>query len=172
MGAGEDHASASAGRADFGLEGDRRVPLTPKDDVTFIGFFVPNHQMAIEMADHVIAHGSDPRVKAMATTMKETQGGEIELILRKREEFAGSAEPEPMPTDPHAMEEMEEMMQLESTELDKMFLREMIVHHSTALPTSHRAKPHVRDAELRELADAMFDDQAREVGEMQEMLER
>jgi hypothetical protein len=27
------------------------------------------------------------------------------------------------------------------------------------------------DAELRELADAMFDDQAREVGEMQEMLE-
>jgi uncharacterized protein (DUF305 family) len=51
-----------------------------------------------------------------------------------------------------------------------MFLQEMIVHHSTALPTSHRAKPHVMDPELRELADAMFDDQAREVGEMQEML--
>jgi uncharacterized protein (DUF305 family) len=171
MGAGEDHAPASAGRPDFGLEGDRRVPLTPEDDVTFIDFFVPHHQMAIEMADHVIAHGSDPTVKAMATTMKETQTREVELMLDKREELAGSAEPEPMPADPHATQEMQEMMQLEGAELDEMFLREMIVHHSTALPTSHRAKPHVMDAELRELADAMFDDQAREVGEMQEMLE-
>jgi uncharacterized protein (DUF305 family) len=171
MGAGEDHAPASAGRADFGLEGDRRIPLTPEDDVTFIDFFVPHHQMAIEMADHVIAHGTDPAVKAMATTMKETQTSEVELMLGKREELAGSAEPEPMPADPHAMEEMAEMMQLEGAELDEMFLREMIIHHSTALPTSHRAKPHVMDAELRELADAMFDDQAREVGEMQEMLE-
>jgi uncharacterized protein (DUF305 family) len=171
MGAGEDHASASAGRADFGLEGDRRVPLTPEDDVTFIDFFVPHHQMAIEMADHVIAHGSDPAVKDMATAMKETQASEIELMLQKREELTGSAEPEPMPADPHAMDEMEEMTQLEGAELDEMFLREMIVHHSTALPTSHRTKPHVMDAELRELADTMFDDQAREVGEMQEMLD-
>jgi uncharacterized protein (DUF305 family) len=171
MGAGEDQAPATAGRPDFGLEGDRRVPLTPEDDVTFIDFFVPHHQMAIEMADHVIAHGSDATVKAMATTMKETQTSEVELMLGKREEIAGSAEPEPMPADPHAMAEMAEMMQLEGAELDEMFLQEMIVHHSTALPTSHRAKPHVMDAELRELADAMFDDQAREVGEMQEMLE-
>jgi uncharacterized protein (DUF305 family) len=171
MGAGEDHAPVSAGRPDFGLEGDRRVPLTPEDDVTFIDFFVPHHQMAIEMADHVIAHGSDPAVKAMATTMKETQTSEVELMLAKREELAGSAEPEPMPADPHAVVEMEAMMQLEGAELDEVFLREMIIHHSTALPTSHRAKPHVMDAELRELADAMFDDQAREVGEMQEMLE-
>lgn len=171
VGAGEDHAPASPGRPDFGLEGDRRVPLTPEDDVTFIDFFVPHHQMAIEMADHVMTHGSDPTVKAMATTMKETQTGEVELMLGKRAELAGSAEPEPMPADPHAMEEMAEMMQLEGAALDEMFLQEMIVHHSTALPTSHRAKPHVIDAELRELAAAMFDDQAREVGEMQEMLE-
>jgi uncharacterized protein (DUF305 family) len=171
MGGGEDHAPGTAGRADFGLEGDRRIPLTPEDDVTFVDFFVPHHQMAIEMADHVIAHGSDARVKAMATTMKQTQSGEVELMLQKREELTGSAEPEPMPADPHAMQEMEQMMQLEGTELDEMFLREMILHHSTALPTSHRAKPHVLDAELRDLADAMFDDQAREVGEMQEMLE-
>lgn len=171
MGAGQDQAPAGAGRPDFGLEGDRRVPLTPEDDVAFIDFFVPHHEMAIEMASHIIAHGSDPTVKAMATTMKETQGTEVELMLRKRQEIAGSSEPEPMPTDPHAVEEMAKMMQLEGTELDEMFLREMIVHHSTVLPTTHRAKPHVTDAELRELADAMFDDQAREVGEMQEMLE-
>ncbi|MDF3068022.1 MAG: hypothetical protein K0R38_3623 [Polyangiaceae bacterium] len=69
------------------------------------------------------------------------------------------------------MAEMAEMMQLEGAELDEMFLREMIVQHATALPTSHRAKPHVMDAELRDLADAMFDDQAREVGGMQAMLE-
>jgi len=47
----------------------------------------------------------------------------------------------------------------------------MIVHHASALPTSHRAKPHVEDTDLQQLADAMFEAQAEEIGEMQKMLE-
>ena len=148
-GSGEDHAPASAGRADFGLEGDRRISLTPEDDVTFIDFFVPHHQMAIEMADHVIAHGSDPAVKAMATMMKEAQTSEVELMLSKREELAASAEPEPMPADPHAMAEMGAMMQLEGAELDEMFLLEMIPHHASGLGPAHRALSYLENPTLR-----------------------
>ncbi len=63
------------------------------------------------------------------------------------------------------------MMSMSGAELDRMFQQEMIVHHSSALPTSHRAKPHVTDAELRALTDTMFDAQAIEIGEMQLMLD-
>lgn len=169
-GAGMDAESDGAPRADFGLLGDRRVPLTPADDVEFIDFFVPHHAMAVEMADHEIAHGADPEVIAVARMMRDAQSAEIELMTAKRVDLAGSAEPAPMPADPHAMEEMAEMTSMSGAELDVMFLTEMIVHHASALPTSHRARPHVKDGELADLADAMFEAQAKEIGELRMML--
>ncbi len=171
MGAGEDMGASDPARPDFGLVGDRRLPLTPENDVEFIDFFVPHHEMAVEMAEHVVAHGQSPDVKAMATMMADAQSAEITLMREKRAELAGSANSPAMPDDPHAMREMEAMSTMSGAELDRMFLQEMIVHHSSALPTSHRAKPHVTDAELRALSDTMFDAQATEIGEMQLMLD-
>jgi uncharacterized protein (DUF305 family) len=168
--AGDDDATPAAGRADFGLVGDRRIPLTPEDDVEFIDFFVPHHSMAVEMAEHEIAHGKDAAVITMATMMRDAQTAEISLMRAKRKELAGSADPKPMPEDPHASSEMEAMMKMKGAELDQMFLQEMVVHHSTALLTTHRAKPHVTDADLQELTDSMFGDQAREIGELEMMI--
>jgi uncharacterized protein (DUF305 family) len=170
-GAGQDQATATSNRPDFGLFGDRRVPLTPKDDVEFIDFFVPHHEMAISMAEREIAAGADPEVIAMAQRMKDTQAAEVRLMKDKRAELTGDAEPSTPPEDPHMMAEMREMEMLSGADLDRMFLEEMIVHHASALPTSHRAKPHVEDTDLQQLADAMFEAQAEEIGEMQKMLE-
>jgi len=169
-GAGHDHASATGNRPDFGLVGDRRVPLTPKDDTEFIDFFVPHHEMALMMAEREVAGGADPEVVAMAQDMKDSQTAEVQLMKDKRAELTGEAEPSTPPEDPHMMAEMREMETMNGTALDRMFLEEMIVHHASALPTSHRAKPHVEDADLQELADSMFEAQAKEIGEMQEML--
>lgn len=171
-GAGQDHATATNNRPDFGLSGDRRVPLTPRDDVELIDFFVPHHEMAIMMADHEIAHGADPDVVAMARHMKDSQMAEVQLMLEKRVELAGSATPSTPPPDPHMTAEMREMEMMAGAELDRMFLEEMITHHASALPTAHRAKPHVMDADLRQLTDSMFEAQAAEIGEMQMMLNR
>jgi len=170
-GAGQDYAAGTTNRPDFGLVGDRRVPLTPQDDVELIDYFVPHHEMAIMMAEHEIAHGADPDVVAMAQHMKDSQTAEVQLMTDKRAELAGSAEPSTPPEDPHMMVEMRQMKAMEGAELDRMFLAEMIVHHASALPTSHRAQPHVKDPELRRLADSMFDAQAAEIGEMQRMLD-
>jgi len=169
-GAGEDLATDTSDRPDFGLVGDRRVPLTPRNDAEFVDFFVPHHQMAIMMADHESAHGQDADVVGMAKAMKQSQTKEVELMQMKRAGLAGAPQPGPMPEDPHATKEMAEMMNLSGAELDRMFLQEMIVHHASALPTSHRAKPHVLDSDLSALADDMFDAQATEIGDMQEML--
>jgi len=170
IGAGEDLATGTSDRSDFGLIGDRRVPLTPRDDAEFVDFFAPHHQMAIMMADHESAHGKDPDVVSMAKTMEQSQTMEVELMQLKRAQLAG-AQPGPAPEDPHATKEMGQMMNMSGAELDRMFLLEMIVHHASALPTSHRAKPHVLDSDLEALADDMFDAQATEIGDMQKMLE-
>lgn len=171
-GAGGDAGPSAGSRADFGLVGDRRIPLTPADEVEFIDFFVPHHTMAVEMAEHEIAHGKDADVIAMAKMMREAQTSEIELMQSKREELTGSTEPTPVPEDPHAASEMVAMMKMTGAELDRMFMEEMLVHHSSALPTSHRTKPHVSDPELQALADSMFSDQAKEIGELESMLDK
>jgi hypothetical protein len=64
--AGEDRSSAVGDRPDFGLDGDRRIPLTPANDLEFVDFFTIHHQMAMEMAEHEVAHGENPEVIALA----------------------------------------------------------------------------------------------------------
>ncbi|HEY8943591.1 MAG TPA: DUF305 domain-containing protein, partial [Polyangiaceae bacterium] len=65
--------------------------------------------------------------------------------------------------------EMDEMMAASGTELDRMFLEQMSAHHAAALPTAHRAKPRVENAELRAMSDDIYHSQAQEVGEMERL---
>jgi uncharacterized protein (DUF305 family) len=167
--AGEDLAPGTTNRPDFGLHGDRRIPLTP-DDVAFIDFFVPHHEMAIAMAEEQIARGADTELKDMAQSMRDTQQAEIDTMLAVRVEVAGSDVVPTPPHDPHMMAEMEQMEQLSGAELDRVFLEEMIPHHAAGLPSAHRAKPHVTAPELQKLADDIYNAQAEEIGAMHHML--
>lgn len=168
--AGADLASGTLNRPDMGLYGDRRIPLTP-NDLAFIDFFVPHHQMAIAMAEEQIARGADAELKDMARAIRDTQQAEIETMLAARLEIAGSDAVPPPPDDPHMLAEMEKMQQLRGAELDRMFLEEMIPHHAAGLPSAHRAKPHVTRPELQRLADDIYNAQAEEIGEMHRMLQ-
>lgn len=53
---------------------------------------------------------------------------------------------------------------------DISWMKAMIPHHSIAIMTSVRA--HIRDPEVRKLADGIIDAQVREIGEMQRMIAR
>jgi uncharacterized protein (DUF305 family) len=167
---GEDRAAAAEDRPDFGLDGDRRVPLTP-NDLDFVNFFISHHEMAIQMAEHEIENGETVEVSALAETIRSQQTEELQTLRAVRTTLAGSAEPPPMPADPHADPEMMEMMNASGLELDRMFLTEMIPHHASGLPTAHRARPHVQNEDLRALADDMYLAQSEEIGEMKSLLE-
>lgn len=169
--AGEDMAPSAAGRADFGLVGDLRISLTPDSDLTFIDFFVPHHRAAIDMANEEIARGGSAEVKAMATMMRDAQTAEVDTMTAARKALTGAAEPDEPPHDQHMMDDMAAMHDMSGAELDQMFLEEMIPHHAAALPTSHRANPHLTRPELKTLADKMFVAQGEEIGEMSSMLE-
>jgi uncharacterized protein (DUF305 family) len=169
--AGEDRAEAAEDRPDFGLHGDRRVPLTPASDVEFVDFFISHHEMAIQMAEQEIDNGENAEVIALAESIRTAQTEELATMREVRAELAGGGEPAPMPADPHADPEMMQMMSTTGAELDRMFLTEMIPHHAGGLPTAHRAEPHVENEELRTLANEMYLAQAEEIGEMKGLLD-
>jgi uncharacterized protein (DUF305 family) len=168
--AGEDRASAVGDRPDFGLDGDRRIPLTPANDLEFVDFFITHHQMAMEMAEHEVAHGENPEVIALAEAIIAAQGDEVGIMGAVRASIAGSASPPPMPEDAHADAEMMAMMAATGTELDRIFVTEMIPHHAAGLPTAHRSVPHVQNEQLRTLAADMYQAQSEEIGAMQSLL--
>jgi len=171
---GADRGPADAGSGDgagaVGFDGDRRQPLTPADDVQFIDFFVPHHQAAIEMASMEIDNGADPAVKAMAAQMKTSQMEEIAMLREARRALTAVAESPAPPEDTHMSADMAVMKSVSGTQLDKLFLEEMIPHHAGALPVAHRATTTLSRSDLRTMAVAIYDAQAREIGDMKLML--
>lgn len=61
------------------------------------------------------------------------------------------------------------LVRSQATVDDVAYMRAMIPHHSIAIMTSHRA--HIRDPEVRQLADAIIAAQEREIGEMRRLLD-
>jgi uncharacterized protein (DUF305 family) len=153
------------------MTSDRRAPFTPGNDVEFIDFFVPHHRAAIAMADEVIARGQDARVLAMAQEMREAQTAEIASMQAARRELTGSPDSPAPPPDAHLEADLRLLRSLSGRALDQQFLDDMIPHHAAGLAPAHRALPNLRRADLQQLAQDIVEAQAREVGEMKDLLE-
>lgn len=160
------------GKAGVAVVGDRRVPFTPAGDVAFIDYFIAHHTMAISMAAHVIERGGDAEVRTMAQAMIDAQSAEITQMESARRELTGFEDAPHPPNDPHMMAEIAEMGTMSGLALDQMFLANMIAHHASALEPAKRGRLTVQRDDMRALADRIFDDQAKEIGEMSAMLER
>lgn len=147
-----------------------RAPFIPASDVEFIDSLTSHHQMAIEMANEVVARGASSEVKSMAADMITVQTQEIAEMRAARRELTGSEQSE-MTMDPHMDLDMGALRAVSGAELDRRFLEEMIVHHAGALQTTHRALPNLAREDMRALAVSANESQAREIGDMRTMLD-
>ncbi|MCB5199826.1 DUF305 domain-containing protein [Loktanella sp. TSTF-M6] len=54
------------------------MPMTGNPDHDFMAGMVPHHQAAVDMANDVLANGTDPEVRALAQTILQSQQAEID----------------------------------------------------------------------------------------------
>lgn len=144
---------------------------TAANDVEFIDGMVPHHQGALIMADMILQRGAKAELKTMAQQMKDTQNQEIAQLRAARQQLVGSSET-PADMDPHMQADIEHMQHLSGADLDRRFLEDMIPHHAGAIDMAHRALPNLKRADLRTMAMSIVSSQAKEVGELQDMLSR
>jgi len=136
----------------------------------FIAMMIAHHQGALEMAEWLLANGSDQRVRSAAEEVIEAQEVEIELMTGWLREWYGQ-EPasewlEAMTRDMTVMMEAMEA----GSDPDRAFLEEMIGHHQGAIDMAQVALERAEHAELRELARDVIVVQAQEVHAYAELL--
>ena len=144
-------------------------PPIPASDVDLIDNLVPHHEMALQMADIEIARGERADVKAMARMMRAAQQDEIARMREIRLRVGGSDRIQAM-RDPHGEMDIAQLDVATGTDVDTMFLTNMIPHHAGAVALSHRALDNLSDPELREMAEMTIVVQTREMNKMLDML--
>lgn len=144
------------------------------DQKEFLAMMVAHHRAAIDMAQAEIAAGSDPKVKALARRVVVAQKREIAQMTSWYRALYGEDVP---PLDEQGMD-MGAMMGMggmspeaitDAANPDQAFLRMMITHHASALMMADTVLNGSPDADVRELAETIIADQAKEIAEMQEM---
>ena len=73
----ESAATAAFKAANMKMHKDMEIAFSGNVDADFVRGMIPHHQGAIDMAKVVLAHGKDPALKALATSIIADQEKEI-----------------------------------------------------------------------------------------------
>jgi uncharacterized protein (DUF305 family) len=149
-------------------------------DTTFAQMMIPHHRQAIEMSDMVLAkEGVDTRVVALAEGIKAAQEPEIEdltgFLQAWGEEEAGEGMMgnDAMGGQADGMmsaEDMGMMQDSEGADAGRLFLEQMIMHHTSAVEMAQAEVDSGQNPQAIELAGAIVAAQQAEITEMQDLL--
>ncbi|MGE2732404.1 DUF305 domain-containing protein [Mycolicibacterium vaccae] len=148
-------------------------------DATFARDMVPHHEQAVVMSDIVLAKDDvDPRVRDLATRIKDAQGPEIETMQGWLTEW------QVPPADPHAHhgadhadmgmlsdDELNRLRNAQGVDASRQFLEGMIRHHEGAVRMAQTEVDNGKSPEAVALARQIIDSQQREVDEMRQILD-
>lgn len=143
---------------------DMLAPLRPLRgkafDVKWTQLMIYHHQMALDMAQHELSMGHDPRVKAEAQKVLGAQRQEITTMQNWLKRWTGqSYKPQPMPMDMNGMDNM-----------DKWFLEGMIPHHQGAIDMSQLIAERTHNTQVRQLGQAIIRTQSAEIAQYRQLL--
>ena len=78
--AGDSAATAAYKAANAKMHKDMDIAFTGDVDADFVRGMIPHHQGAIDMARVILAHGKDPALKKLATSIIADQEKEIAMM--------------------------------------------------------------------------------------------
>ena len=137
-------------------------------DRAFVEAMIPHHESAVEMAEMAQRRARHTEVKALAEAIVETQSAEIDTMktMSAEMEKAGVKKGD-LGMDMEHMGMGGDIASLEEAEpFDREFIDLMIPHHQGAVRMARMQLDEGKDREVRELAQAIIDAQAKEIDEM------
>ena len=180
----ERHDGGRTGHQHGGTTGPQPAPTdSPQgDDLdrAFVTGMVPHHQAAIEMAQVVLDRGRSPKVRRLAQSIIDDQQNEINQMSALAEQKWGFR-PSRQRTGPMGelmgmpismdMSTMADHM-AQTTQVERMFLQMMIPHHAAAISMADELYNRGRDHRFVRMARTVMSSQAREIAQMQQLLDR
>lgn len=148
---------------------DTKPMSAPQDDHTFAMHMAEHHRDGIAMADHVIANGSNPKVKAIARKIRSEQQKELTTLSAHKPDDKARHHASMPPKDPDMERSMNELEAASGAKADALFLQNMLVHHAQALVMAQSSLHHLEDRQLRAMATNSIGQQAREIGDLQKL---
>ncbi len=165
-------ASHAAGHADMGHSAhlmqmhmaEMLAPLRPLSgrafDVKWTELMIDHHQMALDMAQHELMHGTDARVKAAARKVIDAQQKEITTMQGWLKAWTGKThQPQAMPM---GMDNVGSM--------DRWFLEGMIPHHQGAIDMARLVPARTQNVQLRQMAQDIIRVQSAELTQYRQWL--
>ncbi len=143
-------------------------------DVAFAQMMIPHHEQAIEMADLALQNDTaSADVKALATQIKGAQDPEIQKMKGWLGQWGASESAGPMDHGSGGMQDDQDMtalMAANGAAFNRMWLTMMIAHHQGAVTMAQDVLASTFNADVKELANAIIEDQQNEINTMQGML--
>jgi len=137
-------------------------------DMDFANMMIEHHQGAIDMSEEELKSGTDEKMKAKAQdiiTKQKDEQNKLKDILKNSK---------PMKMDMGKHDELSKEMDNMKTDMSKMqmsgntdkdFATMMISHHEGAIKMSKDELSHGMNAELKQMAKKVIDDQTKEIAE-------
>lgn len=164
------------------MERMKDMKMSADFDHDFARMMIEHHQSAIDMAQVEVSKGSDAALKQMAQNIIAAQKREIEefkkVLNTHKAEKTNDANAGGHAGDHNELTEaMNEMMNKMKAmamtgNIDKDFAMMMIPHHESAIKMSEDEISHGKNLQLKQMAQKIIDDQAREIKELQTWLDR
>ena len=170
--------SMESGSAESTSTSDSQNAAFNDADVTFAQGMIPHHQQAIEMAQMAESRAEDSRVLDLASRIEAAQQPEIDTLTGWLEEWG--AEDSGMEGMDHggmdhgggmmSEENMNALMAASGAEFDRLFLEQMIEHHTGAVEMAVTESAEGQNTDAIAMAGTIRDTQNAEIAEMRQLL--
>jgi uncharacterized protein (DUF305 family) len=147
-------------------------------DVTFAQGMIPHHEQAVEMAQMAQGRAADPRVLDLASRIEAAQQPEIDTLTSWLKEWGvedsgtGGMDHGGMDHGGGMMseEDMNALMAASGAEFDRLFLEQMIEHHTGAVDMAMTESAEGQNLDAIAMAETIRDTQNAEIAEMNQLL--
>jgi uncharacterized protein (DUF305 family) len=137
-------------------------------DRAFATAMIPHHRSAVDMAEIAKERSRRREIKQLADAIITTQNAEIEQLTALDQELADAGvETGDLGVAEHEMGMDDDASMLEDARpFDREFIDMMIPHHQGAIRMARVELDKGKNSELKQLAEAIVDAQAKEIDEM------